>query len=75
VKSLSIKDFLDDPAEVHALVIGLCEVIAFWPPRHRYQLHPDCADLDKEYHYYQLGRSLGVLFWLGLAFLIKRFFL
>lgn len=67
-----IKEFLSTPDEVHALVIGLAEVVCPWPPLHRI-LSWDYADrLRKEYHYYVTGRALGVLVWLGIAALIKR---
>jgi hypothetical protein len=72
--SLNIKEFLNHPDELHALVIGLSEVIAFWPPRIANLTSDQKAGLVKEYHYYMLGRSLGVFTWLGLAVVIKEVF-
>jgi hypothetical protein len=67
-------EFLDEPEELHALVIGLCEVICPWPPR---QPTID-AELAKaiwtEYHYYLLGRALGIFAWLGIAAAVKAIF-
>lgn len=68
------REFLNDPKELHALVIGLCEVVCPWPPR---QITID-AELAKaiwtEYHYYMLGRALGLFTWLGIAYLVKELF-
>jgi len=72
--TLNPKQFLSEPEELHSLVIGLCEVIAFWPPRFDYPLERDHPILSSEYHYYSLGRALGILAWLGISCAIKKIF-
>lgn len=60
------REFLDEIEELHALVIGLCEIFCFIP-----QLHPKLSVelikvLEDEHHYYVLGRALGLLAWIGI---------
>ena len=54
--------------EKHALVCGLCEVVCPWPPR----IKPTKLDyVQGEYHYYQVGRALGVIAWLIIIVIMK----
>jgi hypothetical protein len=85
--------FLNTPEELHALVIGLCEVLCPWPPRVRIppsdsgsQTRTRTTDTDpgegdnlnrtirSEYHYYVLGRALGVIAWLIIAKIVQELF-
>lgn len=68
------KQFLSEPEELHALTIGFGEVIAFWPPLIRNLISDQKVDLVKEYHYYMLGRALGVITWLIIAKIIQEVF-
>jgi len=72
--TINVREFLNTADELHALVIGLAEIFPFWPPRHKYHEHEDCVNLNAEYHYYSLGRILGVLCWLVLAKLLEILF-
>lgn len=66
-------EFLDEPEELHALVIGLCEVICPWPAYHRSLFTEEAQMLSREQHYYQLGRALGIFALLGIAGIVKLF--
>ena len=68
------RDFLNTAEELHALVIGLAEILApFFTFRHRWTREQSAA-LVKEWHYYSLGRILGIFAWLGIAALIREIF-
>jgi len=68
------RQFLSEAEELHALVIGLCEVIAFWPPFFKNLTSDQKADLVQEYHYYMLGRALGIFVWLAICCGVKAVF-
>lgn len=69
------REFLNTAKELHALVIGWAEIVCPWPPLHRKIGRRNAEDLSREYHYYQLGRALGIFTWLGIAAVIKGVFL
>ena len=64
-------EFLNTAEELHALVIGWGETVAPWFPAHRARTRRRNKELSQEPHYYQLGRALGVLTWVGIAAAIK----
>jgi len=64
------REFLDDAEELHALVIGIAEVLCFWPSRFTTPSKERAKELAREYHYYQLGRITGFFVWFGLIGLI-----
>lgn len=68
------KQFLSEPEEIHALVIGLCEILCPWPATWLTPSTDRLNELLSEYHYYALGRGLGILAWLGIAAAIKAVF-
>jgi len=70
----NLKEFLDDPEEVHAFTIGLCEVLAFFLPRAFRPGRDLKAILSTEYHYYMLGRGVGVFLLLFIAHIIQEAF-
>lgn len=72
---INVKEFLNTPDEVHALAIGLAEVVCPWPPLHRTLTWQYADTLRREYHYYVLGRALGIFAWLGIAALTKKILL
>ena len=61
-------DFMDDPDELHAFVIGFCEILCPWPPRH------STNSTNSEYHYYLFGRGMGVIAWIIIAKIIQVVF-
>lgn len=67
------RTFMNTYDEWHATVIGFCEVIAFTKPRFPSSTAQQ-GYLQEEYHYYVFGRAVGVLAWIGLAFLVKWMF-
>jgi len=69
MKGLQLGNFLDTTAELHALTHGFCEVLCPWPPRHSIN---STNSINSEYHYYMLGRALGILAWLAICCLIKE---
>ena len=75
-----MKTFLSTPQERHALVIGLCEVVCPWPPRWRCERLPLLSlrgvaeAISQEYHYYLIGRALGVVSWLIIAKVVQEVF-
>jgi len=69
--TINVREFLDTAEELHALVIGIAEIFPFWPPRRWYHEHNDCVNLNAEYHYYMLGRIIGLVCWLGAAGAVK----
>lgn len=72
--SINPRQFLNTTEERHALVIGLCEVLCPWPPYFKGMPTHECTDLKLEFHYYMLGRALGIMAWFGLAVAIKKIF-
>lgn len=61
--------------EGHAFLIGISEVVAFWPSMHK--CPPDYeanGNPFKEYHYYQFGRACGIIVWILLAKWISVWF-
>jgi len=56
--------------EVHAFVIGFCELFPPWPARHK--CTPSC--LEGEEHYYGFGRFIGVIAWLVIAKIVQEAF-
>jgi len=67
------RGFIDTHQEWHALVVGFCEVMCPWPPRHKPSPENE-KDIADEYHYYMWGRSLGILGWLTIGSVIKEVF-
>ena len=67
LKGLEVRHFLDTPAEWHAFVIGFCEVLCPWPPRHSID---SINSIKSEYHYYVFGRAMGVIAWLIITKLV-----
>jgi len=74
LKGLEVRHFLDTPAEWHAFVEDLCEVLCCpWPAR--YQPSEELLnDLKGDHHYYMFGRAIGVIAWLIIAIIIKEVF-
>lgn len=72
---VKIAEFLNTAEELHALVVGLCEIVAPFPPPKRLCAEERATETGKEWHYYQLGRALGVFVWLLILAIIKRIFL
>jgi len=75
------REFMDTPEELHAFVIGLCEILCPFPARFGpYWKLPekegDSASeaIAKEYHYYSFGRIMGVIAWLIIAKIIQEVF-
>jgi hypothetical protein len=58
LNGINPKTLLNTPEEWHALVIGFCEVLCPWPPRHVGADTPP-ACIKGEEHYYMAGRALG----------------
>jgi len=74
LKGLEFRHFLDTHQEWHAFVIGFCEVICPWPPRHK-SMHKELRkQIAFEYHYYMFGRAIGVIAWLVIAKIIQEVF-
>jgi len=74
LKGVKPSTFLSTPEEWHAFVIGFCEVLCPWPPRHK-PMHRDLRkQIASEYHYYQFGRAIGVIAWLIIAKIIQEAF-
>jgi hypothetical protein len=68
-----IYTFVNTPEEWHAFVNGFCEVLCPWPPR--YEASDELLqEIEDEFHYYQFGRSIGVLAWVGIIALLKAIF-
>jgi len=64
---------MDTYQEWHAFVNGFCEVVCPWSTRYN-PSKENVKDIANEFHYYQFGRVLGVLAWIGLIRLIKGIF-
>jgi hypothetical protein len=74
LKGIKLSTFLSTHQEWHALIIGLCEVLCPWPPRHK-SIHSKLKrQIVSEYHYYLSGRALGVIAWLIIARIIQAVF-
>ena len=68
---MNIKEFLNTNEELHALSNGFSEVLCPWPPRYE----PDeklLNELENEWHYYMMGRGLGILAWVGIISLFVK---
>lgn len=73
LKGIRFSTFLSTYQEWHAFVIGFCEVLCPWPPRHK-PMHAGLwvpkelrKQIASEYHYYMFGRAIGVIAWLIIA--------
>ena len=64
LKGINITGFMDIGEEWHAFVIGFCEILCPWPPRHPIN---STNSINSEYHYYTFGRAIGVIAWLIIA--------
>lgn len=74
LKGISLSTFLSTYVEWHAFVIGFCEVLCPWPPRHR-SMHKELRkQIASEYHYYMFGRGIGVIAWLIIAKIVREAF-
>jgi len=74
LKGIIPSTFLSTHEEWHAFVIGVCEVLCPWPPRHK-SMHKDLRkQIASEYHYYMFGRAIGVITWLIIAKIIQEAF-
>jgi hypothetical protein len=67
-------EFMDEVEELHAFAIGFAEVICPWPPRQPAMSLERQKEIYNEYHYYMIGRAIGVYSWLVLAAIIKLLF-
>lgn len=67
-------EFLNTPEELHAFIQGFCEIACPFPPLRRVMSQARSQEIADEYHYYLLGRVLGVPFWLLIALFIKATF-
>ena len=68
------RQFLDTAEELHALGVGLCEILCPVPPYFKAMSEARTRELSNEWHYYALGRGLGIFAWLGIAALVKEIF-
>ena len=74
LKGIEPSTFLSTYQEWHAFAIGFCEVLCPWPPRHK-SMHKELRkQIACEYHYYMLGRAIGVIAWLIIAKIIQEVF-
>lgn len=68
------REFLSTPDEWHAFWVGVFEVMCPWRPRIS-AATAQLAYLEKEYHYYLLGRAVGAavlaLGLIGIAALVR----
>jgi len=77
---INLKTFMNSPDELHAFVIGFCEVLCPWPPRlgmlkKKADCHCERSEaISKEYHYYLFGRGMAVIAWLIIAKIIQEAF-
>lgn len=72
--SINPREFLNTPEELHALVHGWAEIICPFPPMRKAMSEKRSQELESEYHYYLLGRVLGILTWIPICCVIKRLF-
>lgn len=63
--------FLDTAEEWHSFVVGFCEVMCPWAPRLKYP-KKELKYIKGEWHYYLLGRSMGMLLWLGTVIFFRK---
>ena len=72
-----IREFLSNVHEWHSFWVGALEIMCPWPPRINART-AQLGYLEKEYHYYLMGRAVGaamlVLSLLGVALLVKVWF-
>jgi hypothetical protein len=73
LKGIRPSTFLDCYQEWHALIIGLSEILCP-PPTKRIISEENAKDIADEYHYYMLGRALGILAWITIGCVIKALF-
>jgi len=66
-----INELFSTPEEQHAFILGYFELLAPWPPHHRL---PPPDYLKDEQHYYNAGRGIAVLTWIGIAKLVHYLF-
>jgi len=64
---------MNTPDELHAFVIGLCEILAPWPARY-WTFGARLKEIEDEHHYYMFGRAMGVIAWLIIAKIIQEVF-
>ena len=69
-----LRTFLSTGEEWHAFVIGFCEILCPRKPRNRVISQEIGEALKSEYHYYVVGRALGVIAWILLAKVIQAWF-
>jgi len=72
LKGFKLRHFLATTAEVHAMTQGFCEVLCPWPPRHRTMSRQLAKEVQREHHYYMLGRALAILAWITICCIIKE---
>lgn len=65
---------MNTPAELHAYIHGYAEVICPFPPCRASMSEPRELEIEEEYHYYLLGRTIGMFSWLIIAKIIQEFF-
>lgn len=73
LKGIKIDTFLSTCDEWHAFINGFCEVLCPWPPR-RLMSEELQEQIASEYHYYMLGRAIGVIAWLIIAKIVQEAF-
>jgi hypothetical protein len=75
IDTFGVEGLFSNAKEGHGFLIGVTEIVCPFPPRHKYepsiQADGNCME---EWHYYNFGRAIGVLIWIGLAYLIKVLF-
>ena len=72
-RGIHFGEFLNSFEEWHSLVFGVCAVLCPFTSRYK----PSTAlakQIEDEYHYYQVGRVLGILLWIVIAWVIKEIF-
>lgn len=72
--TLDPRQFLSEPAELHALTIGLGEIFPLIPPLIKAYTPSLLQEINDEYHYYMLGRALGILAYIPTCWLVKVIF-
>lgn len=72
--TINPRQFLSEAEELHALAIGLGEIFPFIPPLIKAYTPSLLQEINNEYHYYMLGRSLGILAWIATCWAIKEIF-
>ena len=72
--SIDPREFMDEVEELHAFTHGFAEIICPWPPYRKAMSEARAKEIQDEYHYYMLGRAVGVYVWLILACITKKVF-